>query len=48
MNEYTEYDLRDAFYKGREIERYHEYGTAIFKRPTFEGYLRELNEIKDK
>ena len=35
---------RRAFYKGREIEKYTEHGEAIFKRPTYNGYLRELNK----
>lgn len=40
---YTEEDLRNAFYKGREqIELPDEKRTAFFIRPTFEGYLREL------
>jgi hypothetical protein len=34
---------RQAFYKGREVERYNENGIAIFKRPTYNGYLRELD-----
>jgi hypothetical protein len=34
---------RQAFYNGREVERYNENGLAIFKRPTYNGYLRELD-----
>jgi len=34
---------RNAFYKGREVSRYDERGNAIFKRPTYNGYLRELD-----
>jgi hypothetical protein len=40
---YTEDDLREAFYKGREQACLpDEKGTLIFIRPTFNGYLREL------
>lgn len=34
---------RNAFYKGREVSRYDERGNVIFKRPTYNGYLRELD-----
>lgn len=40
--EYTEEDLRQAFYKGREIADIVK-GHTIFLRPTFNGYLRELD-----
>ena len=41
--EYTEEDLRQAFYKGREQAVLpDEKGTTLFLRPTFNGYLREL------
>jgi len=33
---------RNAFYDGREIEKYYENGMASFKRPTYQGYLREI------
>lgn len=40
---YTEDDLRDAFYKGRERASLpDEKSTTMFIRPTFNGYLREL------
>lgn len=43
MKEYTEEDLRQAFYKGREQACLpDENGTIMFIRPTFNGYLREL------
>lgn len=46
--EYTEDDLREAFYKGREQRRLpDEKSTIMFIRPTFEGYLRELRGIED-
>jgi len=35
---------RSAFYSGREIERYNDNGEAIFKRPTYNGYIREIDE----
>jgi hypothetical protein len=35
---------RLAFYRGREIDTYTKYGEPIFKRPTYNGYLRELNK----
>lgn len=35
---------RQAFYNGREVERYNENGLAIFKRPTYNCYLRELDK----
>ena len=34
---------RKAFYDGREVEKYDYNGYAIFKRPTYNGYLRELD-----
>jgi hypothetical protein len=34
---------REAFYAGREIKRINDNGNVIFKRPTYNGYLRELN-----
>lgn len=41
---YTEDDLREAFYKGREqMCLPDEKGTMLFIRPTFNGYLRELD-----
>lgn len=41
---YTEDDLREAFYKGREQACLpDEKATTIFIRPTFNGYLRELD-----
>jgi len=43
MKQYTEDDLREAFYKGREQASLpDEKGTIMFIRPTFNGYLREL------
>jgi len=42
MKEYTEEDLRDAFYKGREMKKLPD-GKEIYIRPTFNGYLRELD-----
>lgn len=45
---YTEEDLRQAFYKGREQACLpDEKGTIMFIRPTFNGYLRELDEMED-
>jgi hypothetical protein len=41
IKEYTEDDLRDAFYRGREQERLG--GNLFYLRPTFNGYLRELD-----
>jgi hypothetical protein len=42
--QYTEDDLREAFYKGREQACLpDEKSTTIFIRPTFNGYLRELD-----
>lgn len=35
---------RNAFYKGREVKRYNDRGDAIFKRPTYNGYLREIGD----
>jgi len=42
-----ENELREAFYKGRDIKRY-DRGIAIFERPTFEGYLRELDKANEQ
>ena len=48
MKEYTEEDLRKAFYKGREQASLpDEKGTIMFIRPTFNGYLRELDGKED-
>jgi len=48
MKEYTEEDLRQAFYKGREQGCLpDEKGTTMFIRPTFNGYLRELDGQED-
>ena len=48
MKEYTEEDLRQAFYKGREQASLpDEKGTIMFIRPTFNGYLRELDGNED-
>ena len=45
---YTEDDLREAFYKGREQASLpDEKGTTMFIRPTFNGYLRELEGNED-
>lgn len=34
---------RAAFYKGREVDKLHpEYNYPIFTRPTYNGYLREI------
>lgn len=45
---YTEDDLRNAFYKGREqMCLPDEKGTQLFVRPTFNGYLRELDGQED-
>jgi len=45
---YTEDDLRQAFYKGREQACLpDEKGTVLFIRPTFNGYLRELDGDED-
>jgi hypothetical protein len=44
LKEYTEEDLRNAFYKGREVVN--KKGQKFFVRPTFNGYLRELDEKK--
>ena len=46
MKEYTEEDLREAFYKGREQKKLPD-GTDIYIRPTFNGYLRELDGKED-
>lgn len=46
--DYTEDDLREAFYKGREQACLpDEKGTIMFLRPTFNGYLRELDGKED-
>lgn len=48
MKQYTEDDLRKAFYKGREQATLpDEKGTTLFIRPTFNGYLRELDGNED-
>ena len=48
MKEYTEDDLREAFYKGREQACLpDEKATTVFIRPTFNGYLRELDGNED-
>lgn len=39
-----ENELSEAFYRGREIEYFTDKGVPIFKRPTFEGYLREISK----
>jgi hypothetical protein len=45
---YTEDDLREAFYKGREQAVLpDEKGSLFFIRPTFQGYLRELDGKED-
>ncbi len=45
---YTEDDLREAFYKGREQASLpDEKGTIMFIRPTFNGCLRELEGKED-
>ena len=44
--EYTEEDLRLAFYKGREQGELPD-GFIMFIRPTFNGYLRELAGNED-
>jgi hypothetical protein len=46
MKEYTEEDLRQAFYKGREIRELPD-GFKMFIRPTFMGYLRELDGLEN-
>ena len=43
---YTEEDLRQAFYKGREQDRTRN-GDVFFIRATFNGYLRELDGQED-
>ena len=46
--EYTEEDMRQAFYKGREQGKLPDpEGTVMFIRPTFNGYLRELEGGED-
>ena len=48
MKKYTEEDLRNAFYKGREQACLpDEKGTEVFIRPSFNGYLRELDGWED-
>lgn len=48
MKKYTEDDLREAFYKGREQAILPDaYSTTVFIRPTFNGYLRELDGEED-
>lgn len=45
---YSEDDLREAFYKGREQACLpDEKATIIFIRPTFNGYLREFDGQQD-
>jgi hypothetical protein len=45
---YSEEDLRQAFYKGREQGCLpDEKATTLFIRPTFNGYLRELEGNED-
>lgn len=45
---YSEDDLREAFYKGREQACLpDEKATIVFIRPTFNGYLRELDGHQD-
>ena len=44
--EYTEEELRQAFYKGREQQRLPD-GKLFFIRPTFNVYLREINGLED-
>jgi len=46
MKEYTEEDLQNAFYKGRETKKLPD-GKEIYLRPTFNGYLRELDGKED-
>ena len=36
-----------AFYQGREIAKYNERGIAIFKEPTFQGWLRNPKVKKE-
>ena len=47
--EYTHEEFEEfariAFYKGREIDGYDEYGKPTFKRPTFNGFLREIEDL---
>ena len=38
----TEEYGRKCFYEGREIARYDEHKRAIFKHPTYNGYIRFL------
>lgn len=44
--EYTEEELRNAFYKGREQKSLPN-SQPQFIRPTFQGYLRELDGMED-
>jgi len=44
--EYTEEDLCNAFYKGREVGEVTDHD-VIFIRSTFNGYLRELDGKED-
>ena len=44
--DYTEEDLRQAFYKGREQASLPD-GKVFFLRQTFNGYLRELDGQED-
>jgi hypothetical protein len=37
---------RKCFYEGREISKYNEHNLAIFKNPTYNGYLRDLKKNK--
>jgi len=49
MKEYTHAEFEEfariAFYKGREVDAYNEHGEPIFKRPTFNGFLREIEAL---
>ena len=49
MKEYTHAEFEEfariAFYKGREVEAYNVHGEPIFKRPTFNGFLREIEAL---
>ncbi len=40
----TEEYGRKCFYDGREIARYDDKGRAIFKHPTYNGYMRLLDK----
>ncbi len=48
INAFRVEDLREAFYLGREIERINERGIPVFKRPTFNGYLKEISDSVKK